>query len=176
MCQICPQRLSLLFSALAILDVGRDTVPFKDLASLIPQRNGSRQKPMILLISFPPVAHLILEGSLVARDTRHFSACRFKSAALRRRAIEGGSNRVVVLPTRTVLWLLSMRIFDKAYAHETTGSTDEHAYVTPDLFTAETPLRTYQGLADPVLLSWTPGSFRTVLVPRGSSKPDWLAS
>jgi hypothetical protein len=75
-----------------------------------------------------------------------------------------------------VLWLLSMRIFDKAYAHETTGSTDEHAYVTPDLFTAETPLRTYQGLADPVLLSWTPGSFRTVLVPRGSSKPDWLAS
>jgi len=36
--------------------------------------------------------------------------------ALRRRAIEGGSYRVVVSLTRTVLWLLSMGIFDKAYA------------------------------------------------------------
>jgi crotonobetainyl-CoA:carnitine CoA-transferase CaiB-like acyl-CoA transferase len=96
--------------------------------------------------------------------------------ALRRRAIEGGSYRVVVSLTRTVLWLLSMGIFDKAYAKETAGSTEEHTYVTPDLFTAETPLGTYQGLADPVLLSRTPGSFRTVLVPRGSSKPEWLAS
>src|SRR5262249_74906 len=95
--------------------------------------------------------------------------------ALRRRAIEGGSYRVVVSLTRTVLWLLSMGIFDKAYAQETAGSTNEHAYVTPDLFTAETPLGTYQGLADPVLLSRTPGSFRTVLCPRGSSRPEWLA-
>src|SRR5262249_5220877 len=84
-------------------------------------------------------------------------------AALRRRAVEGGSYRVVVSLTRTVLWLLSMGIFDKAYAQETAGSTNAHAYVTPDLFTAETPLGTYQGLADPVLLSRTPGSFRTVL-------------
>src|SRR6266403_863329 len=34
-------------------------------------------------------------------------------AALRRRAIEGGSYRVVVSLTRTVLWLLSLGIFDK---------------------------------------------------------------
>src|SRR5260221_7053975 len=39
--------------------------------------------------------------------------------ALRRRSIEGGSYRVVVSLTRTVLWLLSMGIFDKAYAQET---------------------------------------------------------
>ncbi len=96
-------------------------------------------------------------------------------AALRRRAIEGGSYRVVVSLTRTVLWLLSLGIFDKAYAKATAGSTDEHTYIAPDLFTAETPLGTYQGMTDQIVMSRTPGSFRTVLVPRGASKPEWLA-
>jgi crotonobetainyl-CoA:carnitine CoA-transferase CaiB-like acyl-CoA transferase len=95
--------------------------------------------------------------------------------ALRRRAIEGGSYRVVVSLTRTVLWLLSLGIFDRAYAKATAGSTDEHTYIAPDLFTAETPLGTYQGMTDQVVMSRTPGAFRTVLVPRGSSKPEWLA-
>src|SRR5580692_1555852 len=94
--------------------------------------------------------------------------------ALRRRAAEGGSYRVVVSLTRTVLWLLSMGIFDKAYARETADSTDEHKYVAPDLFTAETPLGTYQGMTDQVVLSRTPGAFRTVMAPRGSSRPEWL--
>ena len=96
-------------------------------------------------------------------------------AALRRRAIEGGSYRVVVSLTRTVLWLLSLGIFDKAYAKATAGSTDEHTYIAPDLFTAETPLGSYQGMTDQIVMSRTPGSFRTVLVPRGASKPEWLA-
>jgi hypothetical protein len=95
-------------------------------------------------------------------------------AALRRRAIEGGSYRVTVSLTRTVLWLFSLGIFDRDYANATAGSSDEHAYVAPDLFTAETPLGTYQGMTDQVVLSKTPGAFRTVLVPRGSSKPEWL--
>jgi crotonobetainyl-CoA:carnitine CoA-transferase CaiB-like acyl-CoA transferase len=94
-------------------------------------------------------------------------------AALRRRAVEGGSYRVVVSLTRTVLWQLSMGIFDKSYAQATAGSTDEHATVAPDLFTAETPLGTYQGLDEQVYLSKSPGSYRTVLVPRGSNKPEW---
>jgi hypothetical protein len=96
-------------------------------------------------------------------------------AALRRRAIEGGSYRVVVSLTRVVLWLLSLGIFDKAYAKATVGSTDEHTYIAPDLFTAETALGTYQGMTDQIVMSHTPGSFRTVLVPRGASKPEWLA-
>ena len=95
-------------------------------------------------------------------------------AALRRRAIEGGSYRVTVSLTRTLLWLYSLGIFDKDYVKATAGSSDEHAHVAPDLFTAETPLGTYQGLTDQVVMSRTPGSFRTVLVPRGSSKPEWL--
>jgi hypothetical protein len=96
--------------------------------------------------------------------------------ALRRRAIEGGSYRVVVSLTRTVLWMLSLGIFDKAYAQATAGSAPEHSSVPPDLFTAETPMGTYQGITDQIVMSRTPGSFRTVLVPRGSSKPEWLTS
>jgi crotonobetainyl-CoA:carnitine CoA-transferase CaiB-like acyl-CoA transferase len=95
-------------------------------------------------------------------------------AALRRRAIEGGSYRVVISLTRTVLWLLSLGIFDKAYAKATAGSTDEHTYIAPDLFTAETPFGTYQGMTDQIVMSRTPGAFRTVLAPRGSSRPEWL--
>jgi crotonobetainyl-CoA:carnitine CoA-transferase CaiB-like acyl-CoA transferase len=95
-------------------------------------------------------------------------------AALRRRAIEGGSYRVTVSLTRTLLWLYSLGIFAKDYAKATAGSSDEHTYVAPDLFTAETPLGTYQGMTDQMLMSKTPGSFRTVLEPRGSSKPEWL--
>src|SRR5712672_227614 len=76
-------------------------------------------------------------------------------AALRRRAIEGGSYRVVVSLTRVVLWQLSLGIFDKAYAKVTAGSTDEHKYIAPDLFTAETPLGTYQGMTDQIVMSRT---------------------
>ncbi len=96
-------------------------------------------------------------------------------AALRRRAIEGGSYRVTVSLTRIVLGLMSLGIFDRDYAKATAGSSDEHAYVAPDVFTAETPMGTYQGMTDQTVLSRTPGSFSTVLVPRGSSKPEWLA-
>jgi crotonobetainyl-CoA:carnitine CoA-transferase CaiB-like acyl-CoA transferase len=94
--------------------------------------------------------------------------------ALRRRAKEGGSYRVVVSLTRTVLWLLSLGIFDKEYAAATAGSSDEHTYAGPDLFTAETPLGTYQGMTDQVVMSRTRESYRTVLAPRGPSKPQWL--
>ena len=94
-------------------------------------------------------------------------------SALQRRAVEGGSYRVTVSLTRTLLWLLSLGIFEKDYARATAGSSAEHADIAPDLFTAETPMGTYQGIAEKVL-SRTPDHFRTVLVPRGSSKPEWL--
>src|SRR5262249_12024327 len=95
-------------------------------------------------------------------------------AALRRRAVEGGSYRVTVSLSRTVLWLLSLGIFDKAYARATAGSSDDHADVAPDLFPAGAALGPDPGIAEKIL-SRTPDRFRTVLVPRGSSKPEWLA-
>ncbi len=70
----------------------------------------------------------------------------------------------------------ALGIFDKRYAREAAGSKDEHLLVAPDLFTAETPLGTYQGMTDQAILSRTPGVYRTVLVPHGSSKPEWLES
>jgi hypothetical protein len=85
-------------------------------------------------------------------------------------------SRVTVSLTRTVLWLLSLGIFDKAYAKATVGSSDEHTYIAPDLFAAETPLGTYQGMTDQIVMPRTPGAFRTVLVPRGSIKPEWLTT
>jgi crotonobetainyl-CoA:carnitine CoA-transferase CaiB-like acyl-CoA transferase len=94
-------------------------------------------------------------------------------SALRRRAIEGGSYQVTVSLTRTLLWLMSMGIFDKGYATAIAGSSDEHAYIAPDLFTADTPMGTYQGMTDQVILSKTPGHFKYILVPKGSSKPEW---
>ena len=94
-------------------------------------------------------------------------------SALRRRAIEGGSYNVTVSLTRTVLWLMSLGIFDRSYAKATAGSSEEHSYIAPDLFSAETPMGTYQGMTDQVILSKTPGHFKYVLVPRGASKAEW---
>ena len=95
-------------------------------------------------------------------------------SALRSRAVEGESYRVVVSLMGVTLWLFSLGLFDKKYANAIAGSSDEHKYVAPDLFTDETPLGLYQGMTEQVVMSKTPGSFRTVLVPRGSSKPEWL--
>jgi crotonobetainyl-CoA:carnitine CoA-transferase CaiB-like acyl-CoA transferase len=52
-------------------------------------------------------------------------------AALRRRGVEGGSYKVVVSLTRTVLWQLSLGIFDKTYAQTVAGSTEELTNVRP---------------------------------------------
>jgi hypothetical protein len=67
-----------------------------------------------------------------------------------------------------------VRYFRQSLRESDPGLTDEHKYIAPDLFTAETPLGTYQGMTDQIVLSRTPGAYRTVLVPRGSSKPAWL--
>jgi len=94
-------------------------------------------------------------------------------AALKRRALEGGSYRVVTSLTRTVLWQLSLGLFDRDYARATAGSMEAHRYLEPDLFSAQTPLGTYQGMTEQVVMSRTPGVYRTVLVPMGSCKPEW---
>ncbi len=93
--------------------------------------------------------------------------------ALARRATDGGSYRVHVSLTRAALWILSMGVFDKAYALDTAGRGEAHAYLDPETFTADTPLGHYQGVTDQVRMSATPGRYRTVLVPRGSSRPEW---
>jgi crotonobetainyl-CoA:carnitine CoA-transferase CaiB-like acyl-CoA transferase len=97
--------------------------------------------------------------------------------ALARRAEVGGSYRVHVSLTRAALWILSLGIFDRAFAHATAGGVDgneEHRYLDPELFTAQTPMGFYQGVTDQVQMSGTPGGYGFTLLPRGSSMPEWL--
>lgn len=95
-------------------------------------------------------------------------------AALMRRAKEGGSYRVHVSLTRVSLWLYSLGLFDKTYAHETAGSREQHRQHEPELFSAQTLSGTYQGVTDQVRMSRTPGGYRMVMMPRGSGRPEWL--
>ncbi|MFI9381484.1 CoA transferase [Kutzneria sp. NPDC052558] len=94
--------------------------------------------------------------------------------ALARRAVDGGSYRVHVSLTRAALWILSMGVFDQGYAAEIAGSVEEHRYLDPETFTVDTPLGRYQGVTEQVRMSLTPGRYAVPLVPRGSSRPEWL--
>jgi crotonobetainyl-CoA:carnitine CoA-transferase CaiB-like acyl-CoA transferase len=95
------------------------------------------------------------------------------AAALKRRAVEGGSYRIRISLARLSLWLLHMGIFDKGYAASVAGRPGEHEYRAPELFEAETACGFYQGVTDQVKMSRTPGSYRIPLVPRGASRPEW---
>jgi hypothetical protein len=66
-------------------------------------------------------------------------------------------------------------VFDLGYAQEIAGTGGEHAYLDPETFTADTPMGRYQGVTDQVRMSATPGRYRHVLVPRGSSRPEWVS-
>ena len=92
-----------------------------------------------------------------------------------RRATHGGSYRVHVSLTRVALWILSLGVFDPAYAVETAGRAGEHAYLHPEQFRAETSLGHYTGVTDQVRMSVTPVHYEEVLVPRGSGRPEWQA-
>jgi crotonobetainyl-CoA:carnitine CoA-transferase CaiB-like acyl-CoA transferase len=96
--------------------------------------------------------------------------------ALARRAVDGGSYRVHVSLTRAALWLISLGVFDKSYATAIAGTGGAHTYLDPELFTADTPMGRYQGVTDQVGMSQTPGYYRDILVPRGSSRAAWLST
>ncbi|MEX3937181.1 CoA transferase [Paraburkholderia phymatum] len=117
------------------------------------------QLPPVMVVNDNMVAWLATTGAL---------------AALMRRAEEGGSYRVHVSLSRASLWLYSLGLFDKTYAHEMAGSSSAHENAKPDLFTADTPVGRYQGVTDQVRMTRTPGHYAAVLVPRGSSMPAWL--
>lgn len=97
-------------------------------------------------------------------------------SALRRRATEGGSYHVHISLSRVALWIMSLGIFDKDWANRTADSSDEHRYLDPTTFTAETPMGDYQGVTDQVVMSQTPGHYDPVLVPQGSSRLEWRSN
>jgi crotonobetainyl-CoA:carnitine CoA-transferase CaiB-like acyl-CoA transferase len=94
-------------------------------------------------------------------------------STLIRRSQEGGSYKIHISLTRAILWMFTLGFFDKEYALLTAGSTPEHSFLDPELFTAETPLGTYQGVTEQVHMSKTPGSYKYALVPRCANKAEW---
>lgn len=121
--------------------------------------NGQPRLPPIMVVNDYIVSWLLTAGIV---------------EALARRAEHGGSYRVHVSLTRVALWILSLGIFDRDYAHAVAGRDDRHRYLDPETFTADTPLGRYQGVTEQVRMSQTPGRYRTVLVPRGSGPAEWL--
>jgi len=97
------------------------------------------------------------------------------ACTLKRRANEGGSYRIHLSLVRVSMWLLHMGIFDKTYAREVGNTQGDHSYLPPETFEADTPCGHYKGVTDQVKMSATPGFFKFPVVPRGSSKPEWLA-
>ena len=93
--------------------------------------------------------------------------------ALIRRSEEGGSYKIHLSLARVMLWMYTLGLFDREYAKKIAGSSEEHMFLDPELFTAETPMGTYQGLTDQVHMSRTPGHYKYALVPRGACKPEW---
>jgi crotonobetainyl-CoA:carnitine CoA-transferase CaiB-like acyl-CoA transferase len=93
-------------------------------------------------------------------------------AALVKRATEGGSWHVTVSLTRTAMWCGSLGLVDPTLA----GSHDDHSLRDPVAYDAPSPLGDVHMLAPPVRFSHTPAKWpNPILVPRGSSRPEWRA-
>jgi crotonobetainyl-CoA:carnitine CoA-transferase CaiB-like acyl-CoA transferase len=92
------------------------------------------------------------------------------TAALLKRATEGGSWHVTVNLTRTAMWCGSLGLVDPELA----GHDDEHRLREPVAYDAPSPLGDVHMLAPPVQFSHTPAAWPDpVLVPRGSSHAAW---
>ncbi len=92
------------------------------------------------------------------------------SAALLKRATEGGSWHVTVNLTRSAMWCGSLGLVNPALA----GCDDERTLREPVPYDAPSPLGDVHMLAPPVRFSATaPAWPAPVLVPRGSSRAEW---
>jgi crotonobetainyl-CoA:carnitine CoA-transferase CaiB-like acyl-CoA transferase len=92
------------------------------------------------------------------------------AAALVRRATVGGSWHVTVSLTRTAMWCGSLGLVDPSQA----GADEDHRLREPLPYDGPSPLGDVHMLAPPVRFSRTPPDWPVpVLVPRGSSPPEW---
>jgi crotonobetainyl-CoA:carnitine CoA-transferase CaiB-like acyl-CoA transferase len=92
------------------------------------------------------------------------------TAALVKRATEGGSWHVTVNLTRTAMWCGSLGLVDP----EVAGCDDEHSLREPLPYDAPSPLGDVHMLAPPVRFSQTRPRWRDpILVPRGSGHAEW---
>jgi crotonobetainyl-CoA:carnitine CoA-transferase CaiB-like acyl-CoA transferase len=92
------------------------------------------------------------------------------TAALVKRATEGGSWHVTVNLARTAMWCGSLGLVDPDLA----GCDEGHRLTEPRSYDAPSPLGDIHMLAPPVQFSETPPAWADpILVPRGSSRAEW---
>jgi crotonobetainyl-CoA:carnitine CoA-transferase CaiB-like acyl-CoA transferase len=93
------------------------------------------------------------------------------AAGMIKQATEGGSSHVTVNLTRTAMWYQTLGLVDPSRA----GVDEEHSLREPAAYDTPSPLGDVHMLAPPVTLSHTPSRWPDpILVPRGSSHPEWL--
>jgi crotonobetainyl-CoA:carnitine CoA-transferase CaiB-like acyl-CoA transferase len=131
--------------------------------------NGSAASGLMALEGSPELPRLPATGMINDFITGYLGAIG-ATAALIKRATEGGSWHVTVNLARTAMWYQSLGLVDPALA----GSDDAHSLCEPDAYDAPSPLGAVHTLAPPVHYSHTtPAWPDPVLVPRGSGHPEW---
>jgi hypothetical protein len=101
-----------------------------------------------------------------------YQAATGATAALLRRAREGGSYRVNVSLVRSAMMLESLGLLDRAEAN---APNWRRRLVPPPVLSARTPLGELRRIAPMTRYSETPPYWDSpILVPRGSSRPEWL--
>ncbi len=94
------------------------------------------------------------------------------TAALIRRAREGGSYHVKISLTRNAMWYPTLGLVDP---HALDPDNEAHRLLPPDTITRQTPYGELVRLAPAVQFSQTPGAWPDgVVTVRGSCKPEWL--
>lgn len=95
------------------------------------------------------------------------------AAGLIKQSAQGGTWHVTVNLTRTAMWYQTLGLVDPANA----GTDDDHTIREPAAYDAQTPLGDVHMLAPPVTFSHTsPRWLDPILVPRGSSRPEWISA
>ena len=93
------------------------------------------------------------------------------TAALIRRAREGGSYHVKICLTRNAMWYPTLGLFDRNNI-DMTG--EEHRLLQPETIRRMTAYGEVYRMAPPVEFTETPGHWDDpLLTVRGSSKPEW---
>jgi crotonobetainyl-CoA:carnitine CoA-transferase CaiB-like acyl-CoA transferase len=132
--------------------------------------NGSAASGLMTLEGTEAEPRLPVTGMINDYVTGYLGAAG-ASAALVKRATEGGSWHVTVNLTRSAMWCGSLGLVDPALA----GRGEQHSLREPVPYDAPSPLGDVHMLAPPVRFSATKPSWPTpILVPRGSGRAGWL--
>jgi crotonobetainyl-CoA:carnitine CoA-transferase CaiB-like acyl-CoA transferase len=96
-------------------------------------------------------------------------------AALLRRATEGGSYKVTVTLSQTIMFEQALGLIDNQTLLDLDALGDEHKPVKPNLQTGQTAFGEFTRLGSQVEMSKTPEYWADPIIsPIGSSKPEWL--